>query len=83
MHVDLYRLERVELDDLGLRPELADAGVVAVEWAERLARPIAGAIGVTIRDRRRRRAAHRDRAAGLVPSRLVPSAQSPASYSMR
>ena len=33
-HVDLYRLEPNEVDDLGL-DELAASGVVAVEWADR------------------------------------------------
>jgi len=50
VHVDLYRLDRAELDDIGLDADLASAGVVAVEWAERLARPIAGAIRVAILD---------------------------------
>lgn len=36
-HVDLYRLEKsAELADLGLE-ELLEAGVVAVEWGDRLA----------------------------------------------
>jgi len=36
-HVDLYRLEKsAELADLGL-DELLEAGVVAVEWGDRLA----------------------------------------------
>jgi len=34
-HVDLYRLEPVELDDLGLEDLVAGDGVVAIEWAER------------------------------------------------
>ena len=39
-HVDLYRLENsAAIDDLGLE-EMADGGVVAIEWAERLPRPI-------------------------------------------
>jgi tRNA threonylcarbamoyladenosine biosynthesis protein TsaE len=33
-HVDLYRLEPVEVEDLGL-DELAAGAVVAIEWAER------------------------------------------------
>jgi tRNA threonylcarbamoyladenosine biosynthesis protein TsaE len=49
-HVDLYRLEGVELDDLGL-DELGEGGaVVAIEWAEKLASPPAGAFRVTIAD---------------------------------
>ncbi len=35
-HIDLYRLERVALDDLGLRDYLFSDGVAAVEWFERL-----------------------------------------------
>jgi len=47
-HVDLYRLnDPREIDDLGLE-ELEDA-VVAIEWADRLSRPIAGATTVRIR----------------------------------
>ena len=46
-HVDLYRLnDPREIDDLGLE-ELEDA-VVAIEWADRLPRPIAGATIVRI-----------------------------------
>jgi tRNA threonylcarbamoyladenosine biosynthesis protein TsaE len=50
IHVDLYRLDTAELDDIGLDLDLALTGVVAVEWAERLARPIAGATSVRIVD---------------------------------
>jgi tRNA threonylcarbamoyladenosine biosynthesis protein TsaE len=35
-HIDLYRLDRVALDDLGLREYLFSDGVAAVEWFERL-----------------------------------------------
>jgi len=35
-HIDLYRLEHVALDDLGLREYLFSNGVAAVEWFERL-----------------------------------------------
>lgn len=34
-HVDLYRLEPVEVDDLGLDELVSGQGVVAIEWAER------------------------------------------------
>lgn len=51
IHVDLYRLERADLDEIGLDSDLAQQGVIAVEWAERLVRPIQGAIAVTISDR--------------------------------
>ena len=35
-HIDLYRLEEVALDDLGLREYLFSNAVAAVEWFERL-----------------------------------------------
>jgi tRNA threonylcarbamoyladenosine biosynthesis protein TsaE len=35
-HIDLYRLERVDLDDLGLREYLFSEAVAAVEWFDRL-----------------------------------------------
>jgi tRNA threonylcarbamoyladenosine biosynthesis protein TsaE len=50
VHVDLYRLTTVDLDEVGLDTDLAAAGVIAVEWPERLARPIAGAVVVRITD---------------------------------
>ena len=34
-HVDLYRLEPPEVDDLGLDELVSGDGVVAIEWAER------------------------------------------------
>ena len=34
-HVDLYRLEEAEVDDLGLEELVLGDGVVAIEWAER------------------------------------------------
>lgn len=34
-HVDLYRLEPAEIDDLGLDELIASDGVVAIEWADR------------------------------------------------
>ena len=51
IHVDLYRLERADLDEIGLDQDLADRGVIAVEWAERMSRSLAGAITVAISDR--------------------------------
>jgi tRNA threonylcarbamoyladenosine biosynthesis protein TsaE len=36
VHVDLYRLESADLDEIGLDEDLAERGVLAVEWAERL-----------------------------------------------
>ena len=50
LHVDLYRLDTAELDDLGLDQDLAADGVVAVEWPERLSRPVPGAIRVRLDD---------------------------------
>jgi tRNA threonylcarbamoyladenosine biosynthesis protein TsaE len=51
-HVDLYRLEPAEVDDLGLDELVVGDGVVAVEWAERWnGRPEgAGVYEVTIED---------------------------------
>ena len=47
-HVDLYRLnDPREIDDLGL-DEIAEDGVLAIEWAERLPRRPPGAIVVTL-----------------------------------
>ena len=34
-HVDLYRLDPREVDDLGLDELLSAGGIVAIEWAER------------------------------------------------
>ena len=51
VHVDLYRLDRADLDEIGLDQDLAATGVVAIEWSERLSRPIPGAVTITIADR--------------------------------
>jgi tRNA threonylcarbamoyladenosine biosynthesis protein TsaE len=50
IHVDLYRLETAELGEIGLDDDLAASGVVAVEWPERLMRPIPGATPIRIED---------------------------------
>jgi tRNA threonylcarbamoyladenosine biosynthesis protein TsaE len=50
IHVDLYRLDRAELDEIGLDQDLAAHGVIAVEWAERLTRGIVDAMAVRITD---------------------------------
>jgi tRNA threonylcarbamoyladenosine biosynthesis protein TsaE len=50
IHVDLYRLDRADLDDIGLDQDLAAGGIVAVEWAERLTRPLDAALRVTLTD---------------------------------
>jgi tRNA threonylcarbamoyladenosine biosynthesis protein TsaE len=34
-HVDLYRLDSAEVDDLGLDDLVDSRGIVAIEWAER------------------------------------------------
>jgi tRNA threonylcarbamoyladenosine biosynthesis protein TsaE len=50
VHVDLYRLDTgAAVDDLGLE-ELASGAVVAIEWAERLPRPLEGSLRVRIED---------------------------------
>ncbi|MSO36315.1 MAG: tRNA (adenosine(37)-N6)-threonylcarbamoyltransferase complex ATPase subunit type 1 TsaE [Acidobacteria bacterium] len=48
VHVDLYRLEQVDLDELGMDSELAERGVLAIEWAERLTRLPHGALVVEL-----------------------------------
>jgi tRNA threonylcarbamoyladenosine biosynthesis protein TsaE len=50
IHVDLYRLGRADLDEVGLDSDLALAGVVAIEWAERLMRTVPGAVHIQIAD---------------------------------
>jgi tRNA threonylcarbamoyladenosine biosynthesis protein TsaE len=50
IHVDLYRLDSADLDEIGLDTELAASAVVAVEWAERLSRTFAGSLRVAIED---------------------------------
>ena len=49
-HVDLYRLSAIEADDLGLDEIMSGAGIVAIEWADRLLRPLHGAVQVHIED---------------------------------
>ncbi|MDP2053820.1 MAG: tRNA (adenosine(37)-N6)-threonylcarbamoyltransferase complex ATPase subunit type 1 TsaE [Acidobacteriota bacterium] len=48
VHVDLYRLDQADLDELGMDSELAERGVLAIEWADRLIRVPAGAVSVKI-----------------------------------
>jgi len=49
-HVDLYRIEDPrEFDELGL-DEIAEEGVLAIEWAERLPAPPSHATRVSITD---------------------------------
>jgi tRNA threonylcarbamoyladenosine biosynthesis protein TsaE len=47
-HVDLYRLNTSEVDDLGLDDLTLEGGVTAIEWPDRLPRPIADSITVRI-----------------------------------
>jgi tRNA threonylcarbamoyladenosine biosynthesis protein TsaE len=47
-HVDLYRLEPAEIDDLGLEDLVSGDGIVAIEWAERWAGRPEDAIEVRI-----------------------------------
>ena len=51
VHVDLYRLDRAELDEVGLDSDVAAKGIVAIEWPERLTRKPPGATEVQINDR--------------------------------
>lgn len=50
IHVDLYRLDAADLDEIGVDEQLAVRGVVAVEWSERLVRRPDGSIVVKIAD---------------------------------
>ena len=51
IHVDLYRLNDArEIDELGL-DELGMESVLAIEWAEKLPRPVSGAIEIRIEHR--------------------------------
>ena len=50
VHVDLYRLDRADLDEIGLDSDLAAQGIVAIEWAGRLVRPMPDALAVRIID---------------------------------
>jgi len=49
-HVDLYRLEPAEVEDLGLEELIVGDGFVAIEWADRWHGRPDGAIEVTIQD---------------------------------
>jgi tRNA threonylcarbamoyladenosine biosynthesis protein TsaE len=50
VHVDLYRLQAAEVDDLGLDELGGHGSVVAIEWAEKLRSFPPDAIWVEIRD---------------------------------
>jgi tRNA threonylcarbamoyladenosine biosynthesis protein TsaE len=47
-HVDLYRLQSIEVDDLGLEEMAWSGGVVAIEWPDRLPRAMDNVISITI-----------------------------------
>lgn len=47
-HVDLYRLQAIEVDDLGLDELTLDCGVTAIEWPDRLPRNFPDAVQVRI-----------------------------------
>lgn len=49
VHVDLYRLSPEEAAELGLEELLAGPGVKVVEWAERLAFEVPGALRLSLR----------------------------------
>jgi tRNA threonylcarbamoyladenosine biosynthesis protein TsaE len=50
VHVDLYRLEQAELDEIGLDQDVAERGVVAIEWPERLVHPPGAVTHIRIED---------------------------------
>ena len=47
-HADLYRLDRVATDDLGLEEMGVADGVLAIEWPDRLSHALPGARGIDI-----------------------------------
>ena len=47
-HADLYRLEKVATEDLGLEEMGISDGVLAIEWPDRLSHALAGARAVQI-----------------------------------
>ncbi|MEE2790591.1 MAG: tRNA (adenosine(37)-N6)-threonylcarbamoyltransferase complex ATPase subunit type 1 TsaE [Acidobacteriota bacterium] len=49
-HVDLYRLEPDEVGELGLEELPEKGGLVCIEWADRIAHTVPGAISVEISD---------------------------------
>jgi tRNA threonylcarbamoyladenosine biosynthesis protein TsaE len=52
-HVDLYRLQPEEVDDLGLEELPESGGLLCIEWADRLPRRFRGAVSVRITDQGR------------------------------
>jgi tRNA threonylcarbamoyladenosine biosynthesis protein TsaE len=47
-HADLYRLERTATEDIGLEEMGVKDGVLAIEWPERLAHALPGAVAVNL-----------------------------------
>jgi tRNA threonylcarbamoyladenosine biosynthesis protein TsaE len=47
-HVDLYRLQSIEVDDLGLDEMAWSGGVIAIEWPDRLPRQMDNVIAIRI-----------------------------------
>jgi tRNA threonylcarbamoyladenosine biosynthesis protein TsaE len=47
-HADLYRLERTAAEDLGLEEKAVAAGVLAIEWPDRLTHTLTGATTINI-----------------------------------
>jgi tRNA threonylcarbamoyladenosine biosynthesis protein TsaE len=47
-HADLYRLENTTAEDLGLEEKAVAQGVLAIEWPDRLAHALSGAVTVNI-----------------------------------
>ena len=47
-HADLYRLEKAAAEDLGLEEVGVADGVLAIEWPDRLAHDMPGAIGIDL-----------------------------------
>jgi tRNA threonylcarbamoyladenosine biosynthesis protein TsaE len=47
-HADLYRLQSIEVDDLGLDEIAMSGGVTAIEWPDRLPRGFDDAVSVRI-----------------------------------
>lgn len=47
-HADLYRLEKVATEELGLEEMGVSDGVLAIEWPDRLAHELSGARGIQI-----------------------------------
>ncbi len=47
-HVDLYRLRSIEVEELGLDDDAMERGVTAIEWPDRLPRPLGPAVSVSI-----------------------------------